>query len=225
MIRSDLCTFDPRTVHNGSSVRSVSALPATSLLCPARPSRLPAINCRAFRNLALGASFTMCGPLARHSPATDGRAPFQRKPHVHPVSSDSPARAGRAFARHRVRDGHRPARRLVRPRWAQSTGGKAPGRGGRHQQQVRDRRAADHDAQGGAQDHARPGSQVERVATAMRDNATAMDKLVQTKRAIAPASMTAVDDLMTFQEFTQAPHGRAEDPDLGFQVALRLDAG
>jgi len=41
------------------------------------------------------------------------------------------------------------------------------------------------------------------VATAMRDNATAMDKLVQKKRAIAPASMTAVDDLTTYQEFTQ----------------------
>ena len=42
------------------------------------------------------------------------------------------------------------------------------------------------------------------VATAMRDNATAMDKLVQAKHAIPPASMTAVDDLMTFQDFTQA---------------------
>ena len=42
------------------------------------------------------------------------------------------------------------------------------------------------------------------VATAMRDNATAMDKLVQTKRAIAPASMTAVDDLTTYEEFTKA---------------------
>jgi periplasmic protein CpxP/Spy len=41
------------------------------------------------------------------------------------------------------------------------------------------------------------------VATAMRDNATAMDKLVQTKRAMSPASMTAVDDLMTFQDFSQ----------------------
>ena len=41
------------------------------------------------------------------------------------------------------------------------------------------------------------------VATAMRDNATAMDKLVTTKRAISPASMTAVDDLKTYQEFTQ----------------------
>ena len=42
------------------------------------------------------------------------------------------------------------------------------------------------------------------VATAMRDNAANMDKLVQTKRAIPPASMTAVDDLVTFQDFTQA---------------------
>jgi hypothetical protein len=42
------------------------------------------------------------------------------------------------------------------------------------------------------------------VATAMRDNAAAMEKLVQTKRATPPASMTAIDDLMTFQEFTQA---------------------
>jgi periplasmic protein CpxP/Spy len=41
------------------------------------------------------------------------------------------------------------------------------------------------------------------VATAMRDNATAMDKLVTTKRAISPASMSAVDDLTTYQEFTQ----------------------
>ena len=42
------------------------------------------------------------------------------------------------------------------------------------------------------------------VATAMRDNAAAMEKLVQTKRAIPPGSMTAVDDLVTFQDFTQA---------------------
>jgi protein CpxP len=42
------------------------------------------------------------------------------------------------------------------------------------------------------------------VATAMRDNAANMDKLVQTKHAIPPGSMTAVDDLVTFQDFTQA---------------------
>ena len=41
------------------------------------------------------------------------------------------------------------------------------------------------------------------VATAMRDNASAMEKLVQTKRAVAPASMTAVDDLKTYEEFTK----------------------
>lgn len=41
------------------------------------------------------------------------------------------------------------------------------------------------------------------VATAMRENAAAMDKLVQAKRAISPASMTAVEDLKTYQEFTQ----------------------
>jgi protein CpxP len=41
------------------------------------------------------------------------------------------------------------------------------------------------------------------VAQAMRDNAASMEKLVAAKRAIAPASMTAVDDLMTYQEFTQ----------------------
>jgi protein CpxP len=42
------------------------------------------------------------------------------------------------------------------------------------------------------------------VAQAMRDNAASMEKLVAAKRAIAPASMTAIDDLMTYQEFTQA---------------------
>jgi protein CpxP len=42
------------------------------------------------------------------------------------------------------------------------------------------------------------------VAKAMRDNASAMDKLVSSKRAASPASMTAVDDLKTYQEFSQA---------------------
>jgi protein CpxP len=42
------------------------------------------------------------------------------------------------------------------------------------------------------------------VATAMRDNAAAMNKLVTAKRAVAPESVTAVDDLKTYQEFTQA---------------------
>jgi periplasmic protein CpxP/Spy len=41
------------------------------------------------------------------------------------------------------------------------------------------------------------------VAKSMRDNASAMEKLVATKRAIPPEKMTAVDDLKTYQEFTQ----------------------
>lgn len=40
------------------------------------------------------------------------------------------------------------------------------------------------------------------VATAMRDNAAAMDKLVQAKKA--KASMTAVEDLETYRDFSQA---------------------
>ncbi len=42
------------------------------------------------------------------------------------------------------------------------------------------------------------------VATAMRDNAAAMEKLVATKRAASPASMTALDDLNTYAEFSKA---------------------
>jgi len=42
-----------------------------------------------------------------------------------------------------------------------------------------------------------------KVATAMRENAAAMDKLVKEKRAKAD-NMTAVDDLKTYQDFTQA---------------------
>ena len=41
------------------------------------------------------------------------------------------------------------------------------------------------------------------VANAMHQNAGAMDKLVQEKRAKA-ANMTAVDDLETYQDFTKA---------------------
>jgi hypothetical protein len=41
------------------------------------------------------------------------------------------------------------------------------------------------------------------VAQAMRENAANMDKLVQAKKGKA-ASLTAVDDLMTYQEFAQA---------------------
>jgi periplasmic protein CpxP/Spy len=42
------------------------------------------------------------------------------------------------------------------------------------------------------------------VAQAMRDNATAMQKLVAEKRAAAPQSMTAVDDMNTYAKFAQA---------------------
>ena len=42
------------------------------------------------------------------------------------------------------------------------------------------------------------------VAQAMRENAASMDKLVQAKKGKSAASMTAVDDLQTYQEFAQA---------------------
>jgi protein CpxP len=41
------------------------------------------------------------------------------------------------------------------------------------------------------------------VATAMRDNATAMDKLVQEKKP-KMATMTAIEDLKTYEDFTKA---------------------
>ncbi len=41
------------------------------------------------------------------------------------------------------------------------------------------------------------------VATAMRENATAMETLVKTKRATS-VEMNAMDDLLTYQEFSQA---------------------
>lgn len=41
------------------------------------------------------------------------------------------------------------------------------------------------------------------VAQAMRDSAVQMEKLVATKRAIPPEKTTAVDDLKTYQEFTE----------------------
>jgi membrane-bound ClpP family serine protease len=42
------------------------------------------------------------------------------------------------------------------------------------------------------------------VAQAMRDNAANMEKLVATKRKVAPESLTAVDDLLNYQEFAEA---------------------
>jgi protein CpxP len=41
------------------------------------------------------------------------------------------------------------------------------------------------------------------VAQAMRENAASMEKLVAEKRETAPQSMTAVDDLQTYQQFAQ----------------------
>jgi protein CpxP len=42
------------------------------------------------------------------------------------------------------------------------------------------------------------------VAQAMRENATAMDKLVATNRTAPPQNMSAVDDLKVYQQFAQA---------------------
>ena len=42
------------------------------------------------------------------------------------------------------------------------------------------------------------------VAKAMRDNAIQMEKLVADKKAQPAQSMTAIDDLMTYQKFAQA---------------------
>lgn len=42
------------------------------------------------------------------------------------------------------------------------------------------------------------------VAQAMRDNAANMEKLIAEKRKTGSPNMTAVDDLKTYQEFTQA---------------------
>jgi periplasmic protein CpxP/Spy len=42
------------------------------------------------------------------------------------------------------------------------------------------------------------------VTKAMRDNATAMEKLVAERSAKDPATVTAVDDLMTYEKFARA---------------------
>jgi len=42
------------------------------------------------------------------------------------------------------------------------------------------------------------------VAQAMRDNAANMEKLISEKKSETPQSMTAVEDLKTYQEFAQA---------------------
>jgi cell division protein FtsX len=42
------------------------------------------------------------------------------------------------------------------------------------------------------------------VAQAMRENASAMEKLIAEKKSEAPQSMTAVEDLKSYSEFAQA---------------------
>ena len=42
------------------------------------------------------------------------------------------------------------------------------------------------------------------VAQVMRDNSTAIEKLIATKKAKTPEDMTALDDLVTYQAFAQA---------------------
>jgi periplasmic protein CpxP/Spy len=48
------------------------------------------------------------------------------------------------------------------------------------------------------------GTQWNAVAQAMRENAANMDKLVASNRTTAPQSMTAIEDLKTYQKFAQA---------------------
>ena len=63
------------------------------------------------------------------------------------------------------------------------------------------------------------------VAQAMRDSSVQMEKLVATKRAIPPEKTTAVDDLKTYQEFTEVRLDGLKKVNSSLQVALRLDAG
>ena len=55
------------------------------------------------------------------------------------------------------------------------------------------------------------------VAKAMRDNASRMEKLVATKRAIPPEKTTAVDDLKTYQEFTEVRLEGLKEVNAGFK--------
>ena len=71
-------------------------------------------------------------------------------------------------------------------------------------EQGRDCRAAHRDAEGGAQDHARPGEEVERRGQGDARQRQPHGELVAEKRKIPPDKTTAVDDLRTYQEFTEA---------------------
>jgi len=86
-------------------------------------------------------------------------------------------------------------------------------------------------------------SKWDNVAQTMRDNATAMEKLVATKHSQDRASLTAVDDLNNYQEFAQAhlsglkdltssfkalydamPDAQKKNADHVFQIFGRADA-
>ena len=62
------------------------------------------------------------------------------------------------------------------------------------------------------------------VAQAMRENAAAMQKLVADDTVKAPQSMTAVDDLKTYQKFAQAHVDGSEEPDVVVRDALQFNA-
>lgn len=51
----------------------------------------------------------------------------------------------------------------------------------------------------------------------MRDSASEMEKLVATKRAIPPEKTSAVDDLKTYQEFTQVRLDGLKNLNLAFK--------
>ena len=117
-------------------------------------------------------------------------------------------RSGGAFVRHRFTDGRRPAGRL---RW------RRPGRRPPARNDSKTPPAA------AAATSTKPETVEQRIVTlktalkitpdqepkwtavaqAMRDSAGQMEKLVATKRAIPPEKTTAVDDLKTYQEFTE----------------------
>jgi hypothetical protein len=56
------------------------------------------------------------------------------------------------------------------------------------------------------------------VAQAMRDNATAMQKLVSEKTAQSPQDMTALDDMNTYQKFAQAHVDGLKNLNASFQT-------
>ena len=59
----------------------------------------------------------------------------------------------------------------------------------------------------------------------MRDSASKMEKLVATKRAIPPEKTTAVDDLKTYQEFTEVRLDGLKHLNSAFKSLYDSDAG